>query len=68
MNNSDPLLYRFLISMRDEIDRHKWIESEKVGYDIGLQRAIVDWTLKYKLGWQREYMRMHYMSSSIFRR
>ena len=30
-------------SARDEIARHKWIESEKAGFDVG-QRAIEDWS------------------------
>ena len=26
----------------DEINRHKWIESEKSGRDIGFERAVED--------------------------
>jgi hypothetical protein len=29
-----------------EIERHKWIESEKAGKDLGMDAAI-DWILKY---------------------
>jgi hypothetical protein len=29
-----------------EIERHKWIESEKAGRDLGMDAAI-DWILKY---------------------
>ena len=29
-----------------EIERHKWIESEKAGRDLGKDAAI-DWILKY---------------------
>jgi hypothetical protein len=29
-----------------EIERHKWIESEKAGKDVGMDAAI-DWILKY---------------------
>jgi len=25
-----------------EMEKHKWIESEKVGYDLG-QKAVFDW-------------------------
>jgi hypothetical protein len=28
-------LYKEFVAEREEILRHKWIESEKVGYDIG---------------------------------
>lgn len=30
----------------EEIKRHKWIESEKAGYDLG-EQAVRDWILKY---------------------
>ena len=26
-----------------EIDRYKWLESEKAGYDIGLEKASRQW-------------------------
>ena len=29
-----------------EIERHKWIESEKAGKDLGMDAAI-DWILRY---------------------
>ncbi|MGB6067734.1 MAG: hypothetical protein WBG50_23255 [Desulfomonilaceae bacterium] len=29
-----------------EIERHKWIESEKAGKDLGMD-AVIDWILKY---------------------
>jgi len=30
----------------EEILRHKWIESEKAGYDLG-DKAVWDWVTKY---------------------
>lgn len=30
----------------DEIRKHKWIESEKAGQDLG-SRAVMDWIDKY---------------------
>ena len=30
----------------EEIKKYKWIESEKVGYDLG-SNAVVDWISKY---------------------
>jgi len=32
-------LYREFQAEREEIMRHKWIESEKAGHDIGCERA-----------------------------
>ena len=36
-------LYREFQAEKDEILKHKWIESEKVGHDIGFEKALVDW-------------------------
>jgi hypothetical protein len=47
-------LYREFLAERDEILRHKWIESEKAGYDIGFERALVDWVLKYRSAWRNK--------------
>lgn len=41
------LIYRRWEAMREDILRHKWYESEKVGHDIGWDRAVVDWMIKY---------------------
>lgn len=30
----------------DEMAKHKWIESEKVGYDLG-EKALFDWVEKH---------------------
>jgi hypothetical protein len=44
-------LYKEFLSERQEILCHKWIESENAGYDIGFERALLDWTLKYRAAW-----------------
>ncbi len=36
-----------------EIMKHKWIESEKVGHDIGFERALTDWILRFKSKWRK---------------
>ncbi len=43
----DTLIYRQWEAMRRDILQHKWFESEKAGYDIGWDRAVVDWMIKY---------------------
>lgn len=30
-----------------EINKHRWIESEKAGYDVGEEWAAMDWVSKY---------------------
>ena len=44
--------YKEFLAERQEILCHKWIESEKAGYDIGFERALLDWTLKYRAAWR----------------
>lgn len=45
-------LYREYLAEREEILRHKWIESEKAGRDIGFERALLDWIIKYRSSWR----------------
>lgn len=45
-------LYREFLAEREEILRHKWIESEKAGKDIGFERALLDWIRKHRDGWK----------------
>jgi hypothetical protein len=47
-------LYREFQAEREEILRHKWIESEKAGYDIGFERALTDWILRHRARWRKE--------------
>jgi hypothetical protein len=37
--------------------RHKWIESEKAGYDIGFERALLDWIVKHRSAWREKRQR-----------
>lgn len=46
-------LYREFQAEREEILRHKWIESEKAGYDIGFERALTDWIIKHRSAWRK---------------
>ena len=46
-------LYQEFLAERDEILKHKWIESEKVGYDIGFERAMTDWLVNHSAAWRR---------------
>jgi hypothetical protein len=46
-------LYREFLAEREEILRHKWIESEKAGCDIGFERALTDWIVKHRSSWRR---------------
>jgi hypothetical protein len=46
-------LYREFQAEREEILRHKWIESEKAGRDIGFERALTDWIIKHRSKWRK---------------
>ena len=45
-------LYQEFLAERAEILRHKWIESEKAGHDIGFEKALLDWIVKHRAGWR----------------
>ena len=47
-------LYREFQAERDEILKHKWIESEKAGHDIGFERALTDWIIKHRSRWRKQ--------------
>jgi len=46
-------LYREFQAEREEIMRHKWLESEKAGFDIGFERALTDWIMKHRAKWRK---------------
>ena len=46
-------LYREFQAEREEILRHKWLESEKAGYDIGFENALIDWIMNHRTGWRK---------------
>jgi len=41
----------YLAMQRDEINRHKWIESEKADRDLG-SAVIMDWIGQYGAAWR----------------
>ena len=46
-------LYREFLAEREEVLRHKWLESEKVGIDVGFEEALTDWMVKHRSEWRR---------------
>ena len=49
----DSSLYREFQAEREEILKHKWIESEKAGHDIGFEQALTDWIVRYRSKWRK---------------
>ena len=53
----NSVLYKEFLAEREEILRHKWIESEKAGYDIGFERALLDWIVNHRSAWRERRQR-----------
>ena len=56
-------LYQEFLAEREEILKHKWIESERLGYDIGFERALLDWIRKHRESW-RAARRQHHAAQN----
>ncbi len=39
-----------------EIHKHLWIESQKAGYNIGIERATDEWLKLYAEGWMKYHV------------
>jgi hypothetical protein len=39
-----------------EINRHKWLESEIAGYDIGFEAAAENWLKKHAEAWVKYHI------------
>ena len=50
-------LYQKFARMKDEIHKHKWIESEKANGDIGFEKALIDWMDKHSNEWRIHYIK-----------
>ncbi|HET7512009.1 MAG TPA: hypothetical protein VFJ88_04530 [Chthoniobacterales bacterium] len=53
----NSVLYKEFLAEREEILKHKWIESEKAGADIGFEKALLDWIVKHRSSWRERRMR-----------
>ncbi|HWB58409.1 MAG TPA: hypothetical protein VG733_02915 [Chthoniobacteraceae bacterium] len=50
----NSVLYKEFLAEREEILRHKWLESEKAGHDIGFEKALLDWIVKFRSSWREK--------------
>jgi hypothetical protein len=53
----NTVLYKEFLAEREEILKHKWIESEKAGADIGFEKALLDWIVKHRSNWRQKRLR-----------
>lgn len=49
---TNSVLYKEFLAEREEIMKHKWLESEKAGHDIGFEKALLDWIVKHRSTWR----------------
>lgn len=38
----------------EQIQKLKWIASEKAGRDVGFERALMEWAGKYRQQWRKD--------------
>ena len=50
-------VYQEFLAEREEILKHKWLESEKAGHDIGYERALLDWIINHREKWRPAHRR-----------
>jgi len=39
---------------REEVLRHKWLESEKAGREITFEQALADWLVNHRATWKEK--------------
>jgi len=44
--------YAEFVAQREEILKHKWIQSEKAGHDIGFEAALIHWVATERDRWR----------------
>lgn len=52
-------LYQMFLELKEEIEKHKWIESEKCGNDVGFEEALKDWMSKHRLAWKKSKEKLY---------
>lgn len=56
MSDIDPKKLLRNKKVIEEITRHKWLESEIAGYDIGFEAAAEDWLKTHASAWVKYHM------------
>ena len=56
--NEEISIYERFIAEREEILKHKWLESENQGYDIGFEKALTTWVTNHRKEWLKEYTQL----------
>lgn len=48
-------LYKKFLAIRRDVELNKYYLSQKLGYDVGYEKALVDWALKYREKFEKNY-------------
>ena len=51
--------YQYYKSELEEILKHKWVESEKAGRDVGFSFALMDWIRHHRKSWRESIKKPH---------
>ena len=52
-------VYQYYKSELEQIQKHKWIESEKAGKDVGFSFALTDWIRYHRKAWRKSIKKPH---------
>lgn len=63
-HNHQEALEAYLTIQREEMERHRWLESEKARCDLG-ENLMADWIRKYSSDFARYWRRTHVYIPSI---
>ena len=55
----DSFVYQMWLSEKQEIERLKWLESERAGKDIGYDHAFWIWNMTHRRIWVKEFKEKH---------
>jgi hypothetical protein len=52
-------VYQYYQKELNEVLKHKWIESEKAGRDVGFNAALTDWIRHHRTAWRESIKKPH---------
>tara|TARA_R110001592_G_scaffold349186_1_gene643995 strand:+ start:297 stop:506 length:210 start_codon:yes stop_codon:yes gene_type:complete len=58
-------VYRYYKKELEEVLKHKWIESEKAGRDVGFNVALVDWIRHHRETWRKSIKKPHRTNDEV---
>ena len=47
-------LKKYLDTQKKVMNEYKWCESEKAGYDIGFEKALLSWVCHHRDKWRNK--------------